>query len=76
MKSVNSFKMTGIGGMSYAVATGDAPAAMNGVVVVRVISIVFKRHGLSIIPIFQPNFPNFFILNGPNTALGHNSVIL
>ena len=28
--------MTGIGGMSYVVATGDAPAAMNGVVVVGV----------------------------------------
>lgn len=55
VKSVNSFKMTGAGGMSYADVTGDAPAAMNGVVV--------------------PNFPNFFILNGPNTALGHNSVI-
>ena len=37
MKSVNSFKMTGVGGMSYADATGDAPAAMNGVVVVCVI---------------------------------------
>ena len=37
VKSVNSFKMTGIGGMSYAVATGDAPAAMNGVVVVSLI---------------------------------------
>ena len=23
-----------------------------------------------------PNFPNFFILLGPNTGLGHNSVVL
>ena len=36
VKSVNSFKMTGTGGMSYVVATADAPAAMNGVVVVSV----------------------------------------
>ena len=39
VKSVNSFKMTGIGGMSYVVATGDGPAAMNGVVVVSLISV-------------------------------------
>ena len=34
--------MTGIGGMSYVVATGDAPAAMNGVAVVSFISILQK----------------------------------
>ena len=37
VESVNSFKMTGIGGVSYVDATGDAPAAMNGVVVVSLI---------------------------------------
>ena len=39
MKSVNSFKMTGIGGRRYVDVTGDAPTAMNGVVVVGLIAI-------------------------------------
>ena len=76
--STKSFKAKGSTGKIVQEEWKDQPSAFLGCAIVSLLSFNLKHkktftHLTSII--FQPEYPNLFYMLGPNTGLGHNTVI-